>query len=100
MESGESPEVALAREIREELDTEIEVGSLIDTVEYDYPAFHLSMDCFLCKIRSGQLKLLEAKDSRWLTRSTLFSVDWLPADLSLIRKIEAQWPQWPMEETE
>ena len=78
------------REIREELDTEIEVGMLIDTVEYDYPEFHLSMDCFWCTIRSGKLTLLEAEDSRWLTKETLYSVDWLPADRELIRRIEAE----------
>ena len=93
IEPGETPEEALVREIREELDTEIEVGELIDTVEYDYPAFHLSMDCFWCRIRSGHLTLLEAEDSRWLTRDELYSVDWLPADLGLIRKISNEWNQ-------
>ena len=91
IEPGETPQEALVREIREELDTEIEVGELIETVEYDYPTFHLSMDCFWCTIRKGDLTLLEAEDSRWLTRDTLFSVDWLPADLGLIRRIEEAW---------
>ena len=91
IEPGETPQEALIREIREELDTEIEVGDLIDTVEYDYPAFYLFMDCFFCTIRSGELTLLEAEDSRWLTRETLNSVDWLPADLGLIRKIKKEW---------
>ena len=90
IEPGEAPQDALVREIREELDTEIEVGMLIDTVEYDYPEFHLSMDCFWCTIRSGKLTLLEAEDSRWLTKETLYSVDWLPADRELIRRIEAE----------
>ena len=90
IEPGEAPQDALVREIREELDTEIKVGNLIDTVEYDYPEFHLSMDCFWCTIRSGKLTLLEAEDSRWLTKETLYSVDWLPADRGLIREIEAE----------
>ncbi len=91
VEEGESPQDALKREIREELDTEIEVGDLIETVEWDYPQFHLSMDCFWCGICEGKLTLLEAEDSRWLSRLSLYSVDWLEADLSLLRKIEAQW---------
>ncbi len=91
VEEGESPQDALKREIREELDTEIEVGDLIETVEWDYPQFHLSMDCFWCGISKGKLTLLEAEDSRWLSRLNLYSVDWLEADLSLLRKIEAQW---------
>ncbi|MCR4672269.1 MAG: (deoxy)nucleoside triphosphate pyrophosphohydrolase [Lachnospiraceae bacterium] len=91
IEPGETPQEALAREIREELDTEIAVGELIDTVEYDYPGFHLSMDCFWCRVSSGRLTLLEAEDSRWLSREELYSVDWLPADLSLIGRILEQW---------
>ena len=87
IEPGESPQQALAREIREERDTEILVGDLIDTIEYDYPAFHLSMDCFWCSIRKGSLTLREAEAARWLTAETLDSVDWLPADRSLIGKI-------------
>ena len=89
IEPGETPQEALVREIREELDTEIEVGDLITTIEYDYPDFHLSMDCFWCSIRHGKLKLLEAEDSRWLAKDELYSVDWLPADKDLILRIEA-----------
>lgn len=84
IEEGETPEEALIREIREELDTDIEVGDLIHTIEYDYPAFHLSMDCFLAKVISGELVLKEAEAARWLTGSELYDVQWLPADLSLI----------------
>lgn len=89
IEAGETAEEALVREIREELDTEIRVGALIDTVEYDYPAFHLSMDCFWAEVVAGQLVLKEAEDARWLTRETLESVPWLPADASLIESIKA-----------
>lgn len=88
IEEGETPEEALVREIREELDTEIEVGDLIHTIEYDYPAFHLSMDCFLAKVISGKLVLKEAEAARWLTGSELYDVQWLPADLSLIEILE------------
>lgn len=87
MESGETPKQALAREIREELDTEIEVGELIDIVEYDYPKFHLTMHCFWCTVTSGDLVLKEHEAARWLTKDTLDSVAWLPADLGLIEKI-------------
>jgi 8-oxo-dGTP diphosphatase len=87
IEPGETPQQALAREIREELDTEILVGDLIDTVEYDYPAFHLSMDCFWCTIRKGSLTLREAEAAAWLNAETLDSVDWLPADRGLIGRI-------------
>ena len=85
---GETPEEALVREIKEELDTEIEVLELLDTMEYDYPKFHLSMDCFVCKIKSGDLVLKEHEDSVWLTKETLYSVDWLLADEGLIPKVE------------
>lgn len=88
IEPGETPEQALVREIREELDTEIEVDKLLTTVDYDYPKFHLSMDCFFCSIISGQLTLLEHEAAKWLTKETLRSVDWLPADLTLIDEIE------------
>lgn len=88
IEEGETPEEALIREIREELDTDIEVGDLIHTIEYDYPAFHLSMDCFLAKVISGELVLKEAEAARWLTGSELYDVQWLPADLSLIEILE------------
>ena len=90
LEPGEAPQQALKREIREELDTEIEVGERLHTVEYDYPNFHLSMDCFLCKILSGDLVLKEHEAAAWLTKEQLYSVDWLPADLDLIPKIEEQ----------
>ena len=79
---------ALIREIREELETEIEVGELFETVEYDYPQFHLSMDCFICKIKSGDLVLKEHRASKWLTTDTLDTVEWLPADLGVIEKIK------------
>lgn len=88
LEEGETPQQALIREIREELDTEIEVGELFDTVEYDYPTFHLSMDCFLCTVKSGDLVLKEHEAARWLTRETLDSVEWLPADKGLIEKLK------------
>lgn len=84
IEEGETPEEALKREIREELDTEIEVGELIDTVEYDYPKFHLSMDCFLCNIIKGDLALKEHEAAKWLTEEHLEEVEWLPADAGLI----------------
>ncbi len=89
IEAGETAEEALVREIREELDTEIRVGELIDTIEYDYPAFHLSMDCFWVEVVAGRLVLKEAEDARWLTKETLESVPWLPADASLIESIKA-----------
>ena len=90
VETGETPRKALEREIMEELETVISVGELIDTIEYDYPNFHLSMDCFWCKIVSGELVLKEAEDARWLTKDMLDSVEWLPADVALIEKIRAQ----------
>lgn len=89
IEVGETPEAALVREIKEELDTEIEVGELLDTVEYDYPQFHLSMDCFICRVKTGELVLKEHEAARWLTEDTLYGVDWLPADRGLIEKIQA-----------
>lgn len=88
VEVGEAPEEALVREIKEELDTEIEVVELLDTVEHDYPLFHLSMDCFICRIKSGDLVLKEHKAAKWLTKETLDSVEWLPADRGLIKEIE------------
>ena len=87
IDAGETPEEALIREIKEELDTEVEVIELLDTVEYDYPNFHLSMDCFICKIKSGDLVLKEHEAAQWLTKETLDTVNWLPADLGLIDKI-------------
>lgn len=90
IEEGETPQEALKREIREELDTEISVGNIIDTIEYDYPTFHLSMDCFWCEILSGDLVLKEHEAAKWLTKEELDSVDWLPADVTLIDKIRVE----------
>ena len=87
IEAGETPQEALKREIREELDTLVEVGDLIACVEYDYPEFHLSMDCFWCTILEGNLHLNEAEDARWLTNENLMSVKWLPADLEVLEEI-------------
>jgi 8-oxo-dGTP diphosphatase len=87
IEAGETPQEALKREIMEELDTEIKVGDLIDTIEYDYPTFHLSMDCFWCEVVSGELVLKEAEAARWLTKEELDSVPWLPADQLLLAQI-------------
>ena len=89
IEKGETPQEALVREIKEELETEIFVGDLIDTIEYDYPTFHLSMDCFLAVIVSGNLVLTEHEAAKWLTRDELDSVEWLPADITLIEKIKS-----------
>lgn len=87
IEDGETPQEALKREIIEELETEIKVGDLIDTIEYDYPTFHLSMDCFWAEIVSGDLILKEHEAAKWLTMENLNSVEWLPADATLIDKI-------------
>lgn len=89
IEAGETPQEALAREIREELDTEICVGDLITTVEYDYPAFHLSMDCFWCEIISGELLLKEHEAAQWLPLSDLRQVNWLPADVLVVECLES-----------
>ena len=83
----ETPQEALVREIKEELDTEIEVKDYLQTVEYDYPEFHLSMDCFFCRIKSGEVVLKEHEAAKWLTMETLDSVEWLPADKGLIEEI-------------
>ena len=88
IEADETPQQALVREIQEELDTRITVGNLIGTIEYDYPMFRLSMDCFWCEVVDGELNLLEAEDAKWLSRDALYSVQWLPADITLIEKIE------------
>ena len=87
IENGETPKQALIREIREELTVEISVGELIKTVEYDYPNFHLSMDCFWAEVLFGQLELKEAEEARWLSREELLDVKWLPADLELVETI-------------
>ena len=89
IEEGETPQEALKREIMEELETEIIVGELVDTIEYDYPTFHLSMDCFWAEIVSGELVLTEHAAAKWLTKEELDSVEWLPADITLIEKIKA-----------
>ena len=88
IEAGETPQRALTREIREELDTEIRVGELIDTIEYDYPMFHLSMDCFWAAVVAGRLVLKEAEAARWLIKENLENVPWLPADAFLIERIK------------
>lgn len=89
IEPGESRKEALVREIKEELDADIRVGSLLETVEYDYPAFHLSMHCFFCELISEDIVLKEHEDARWLSEEELGTVDWLPADVGLIDKIFA-----------
>ena len=88
IEAGETPQQALKREIQEELETEIIVGDLIGTIEYDYPTFHLSMVCFWCEIANGDLVLKEAEAAKWLTKNELYSVHWLPADITLVAEIE------------
>lgn len=87
IEPGETPQEALRREIREELATIVSVGELLYTVEYDYPEFHLSMQCYLCTIVSGELTLLEHEASRWLSKDELLNVRWLPADVAIVEKI-------------
>ena len=87
IEDGETPQEALVREIEEELEMEIVVGELVDTIEYDYPTFHLSMDCFWAEIVSGDLVLKEHEAAKWLTKDELDSVEWLPADVTLIEKV-------------
>ena len=89
IEPGETPEEALQREIREELDTEILVGEKLTTIEYDYPEFHLSMQCFWAKVVAGRLELKEHEAARWLKKSELDTVNWLPADLTLIELLKA-----------
>ena len=88
MEAGETPQQALKREIREELDAEIEVGELLRTIDYDYPAFHLTMECFLCSIVSGKLTLLEHENAAWLSEEKLKSVKWLPADVEVLENLK------------
>ena len=88
IEKGESPEEALQREIREELDTEIEINEYLMSVEYDYPDFHLVMKCYRCSVVSGKLTLKEHEDARWLKKEELDSVDWLPADLAVVKQLK------------
>ena len=88
IEEGETPQQALVREIKEELDATISVGDLIATIEYDYPTFHLSMDCFWATIKEGHLQLKEAEAAKWLTKDTIESVNWLPADKELVESIK------------
>lgn len=88
IEEGETPQEALKREMKEDLDTVIEVHKLLDTIEYDYPEFHLSMRCYLCSVIHGTLKLCEHKDAKWLGKDELNSVDWLPADIALIERLK------------
>ncbi len=90
VEAGETARQALVREIKEELDTLVEVGELVDTVEYDYPSFHLFMECFLCTVKEGNLVLKEHTAARWLAREELDSVAWLPADIELIRRLKVR----------
>lgn len=88
IEPGETPQEALVREIQEELDSLVEVGELFETVEYDYPQFHLSMDCFLCRLQEGNLVLKEHEAARWLSREELETVEWLPADIGIIQRLK------------
>lgn len=88
IEAGETPEAALIREINEELRVRIRVGNFVKTIEYDYPGFHLSMDCFFCEIERGRIELVEAKAARWLSREELTQLEWLPADRQLLPEIE------------
>lgn len=88
IEAGEEREHALKREIMEELDTEIAIDSFICTVEHDYPSFHITMHCYMCSVKSGELTLKEHESARWLSADQLYSVDWLPADISVISKLE------------
>ena len=88
VEPGETPEEAVVREIREELETEILVGRCFAEVDYDYPDFHLHMKCYLCTVKSGDLKLIEHSEARWLTRESLESVEWLPADVGVIERLK------------
>lgn len=88
IEKGESKEEALARELMEELGIKVDIGPLLGRIEHDYPEFHVEMDCFFCKLRDGKIELKEASDARWLKKDELFSVDWLPSDLSLIEKLQ------------
>lgn len=93
VEPGETPEQAIVREIQEELVVEIAPQKLVTTVEYDYPKFHLTMHCFLSRIVSGKINLLEHEDAKWLARDELDSVDWLPADVEVVQALKTVWTQ-------
>lgn len=93
IEPGETPKEALKREIQEELETKIEVGYYLGTIEYDYPTFHLSMDCFICRVKSGHLTLLEHMAARWLNKDTIEKVSWLPADIMVVRWVQ-KYMKW------
>lgn len=97
VEPGEQPEEAVVREIREELDTQVEVEELYDIVKYDYPKFHLRMYCYFCKVLSGSLLLKEHEAARWLAAEELESVGWLPADVELIRKLQETMEGWQVQ---
>lgn len=99
IEAGESPEQALIREILEELNARVQIVSRLATVEYDYPAFHLSMDCFWCRVQEGHVTLLEHEAARWLPLHALRQVRWLPADLTVIDEIERSCPHGPSDRT-
>ena len=88
IEENETPQQALVREIKEELNTEIEVGPLFDVVEYDYSEFHLTMQCFICSLVQGNLELLEHQDAKWVSKNTIDTLDWLPADFGLVEKLK------------
>ena len=92
LEAGETPEQCIEREIREELATEVRAEKVLGVVEYDYPEFHLSMQCFRCAVVSGEPKLLEHEAARWLTKEELYAVNWLPADRLILPEIERNWP--------
>ncbi len=92
IEAAENPQEALKREIKEELATEIEVGDLISTVDYEYPKFHLKMHCFLCKMKNGNLTLLEHEAAKWLNLDTLDTVKWLPADEIVVEVLKSRNP--------
>ena len=95
LEAGETPEAALVREIKEELDSEIEVEKYLTTVEHDYPEFHLSMDCYWCKVKSGKLTLIEHEAAKWLPLDNLHQVNWLPADVKVVEAIELRGAIFP-----
>ena len=88
IEAGETPTEALEREVKEELNVSVEVEKFMKRIEYDYPQFHLSMDCFICKIKSGTLELREHQQAKWLTKDTIENLNWLPADIELIMELK------------